>query len=580
MPKSFKKITKNAGTRRMSPRSLLRPGDAKVSTVLTTVLVIFMMLLLSVGAMGAWFLSLDLKRVEAMDRQNARTLLVQQLGNDMLEARVSLLVAANYLQEAAQRGDEDLALEAQAMVASARETMAVVNGLYDEFRKHTPDTAEERRRAASINSSYRPYIDDGVDPMLDALAGRDYLTFYYVNNELGIARATAFQRAIDEFGQYGSEVQQRFRAEARAAFRAAVITIGVALASGLLLLMVMRSLFRRTVVNRLVEAGKHFDRIAAGDLTARVEMRSSNEIGMLFDALRRMQESLTRTVSTVREGVHEITLGSREIFNGNTDLSSRTEQQAASLQETAASMEQLASTVRQNTENAAQADTLAKGASEVAERGGKAVSEVVATMSDIESSSSKMAEIVGVIDGIAFQTNILALNAAVEAARAGEQGKGFAVVAGEVRSLAQRSAQAAKEIKGLIEDSQNKVRTGASQAEVAGKIMQEVVGSVQGVTTIMGEISSASREQAEGIEQVNLAVTEMDGVVQQNAALVEQAAAAAGSLQDQAARLSEVVAVFKVGDGEVIELETDPARLASHAGYDDVDGSGQQPALT
>jgi methyl-accepting chemotaxis protein len=239
---------------------------------------------------------------------------------------------------------------------------------------------------------------------------------------------------------------------------------------------------------------------------------------------------------------------------GNTDLSSRTEQQAAALQETAASMEQLASTVRQNTDNAEQADKLAKGASEVAVRGGQAVSAVVATMDDISASSVKMAEIVNVIDGIAFQTNILALNAAVEAARVGEQGRGFAVVASEVRSLAQRSAQAAKEIKEQIEASLVKVKMGSQQASQAGHVMQEVVGSVQGVTAIMAEISSASHEQSDGIEQVNRAVTEMDGAVQQNAALVEQAAAAAGSLQDQAARLTQAVAVFKISTNEVIDV--------------------------
>ena len=304
----------------------------------------------------------------------------------------------------------------------------------------------------------------------------------------------------------------------------------------------------------LQEAGHHFDRIAGGDLTARIEARNTNEIGLLFAALKRMQESLTRTVSAVRRGVDEINVGSHEIAAGNTDLSSRTEQQAASLEETAASMEQLASTVKQNADNARQANQLAASASDVAERGGSAVSEVVTTMHGISASSRKISEIVSVIDGIAFQTNILALNAAVEAARAGEQGKGFAVVAGEVRSLAQRSAQAAKEIKGLIEDSVGKVGAGSQQVERAGATMQEIVASVKRVTDIMGEISAASEEQSSGIDQVNRAVSQMDEVTQQNAALVEEAAAAAGSLQEQAQRLAEAVAVFKINAGEVIEV--------------------------
>ena len=280
----------------------------------------------------------------------------------------------------------------------------------------------------------------------------------------------------------------------------------------------------RVILRPLRSVGESFDKIAAGDLTTRVEVNSTNEIGQLFAAVKRMQESLTRTVSAVRRGVDEINVGSREISAGNTDLSSRTEEQAASLEETAASMEQLASTVKQNADNARQANQLAASASDVAERGGSAVSEVVTTMQAISASSRKISEIVSVIDGIAFQTNILALNAAVEAARAGEQGKGFAVVAGEVRSLAQRSAQAAKEIKGLIEDSVGKVGAGSQQVERAGATMQEIVASVKRVTDIMGEISAASEEQSSGIDQVNRAVSQMDEVTQQNAALVEEAA--------------------------------------------------------
>ncbi|PWF21183.1 methyl-accepting chemotaxis protein [Corticimicrobacter populi] len=310
----------------------------------------------------------------------------------------------------------------------------------------------------------------------------------------------------------------------------------------------------RIVLRPLEQAGQELGLVAAGDLTHRVEVGSHNEIGKLFTAIRRMQESLSQVVMQVRQGVDEINTGSTEIAQGNTDLSSRTEEQAASLEETAASMEQLASTVKQNADNARQADQLAGTSMGVAQRGGVVVSEVVTTMHAISGSSHKIAEIVNVIDGIAFQTNILALNAAVEAARAGEQGKGFAVVAGEVRTLAQRSAQAAREIKTLIEDSVNKVQAGSRQVELAGETMKEIVDSVQRVTDIMGEISAASQEQSSGIEQVNRAVAQMDEVTQQNAALVEEAAAAASSLESQAQQLRQAVSVFKVSSREVIEM--------------------------
>ena len=288
--------------------------------------------------------------------------------------------------------------------------------------------------------------------------------------------------------------------------------------------------------------------VAAGDLTHTVTTSAKDETGALLTALGNMNNNLVSIVSQVRSGTDSIATASSEIAAGNLDLSSRTEQQAGSLEETASSMEELTGTVKQNADNARQANQLAITAAGIASRGGAVVAEVVATMGSINASSRTIVDIISVIDGIAFQTNILALNAAVEAARAGEQGRGFAVVASEVRNLAQRSSQAAKEIKGLIDDSVSKVDIGAKLVDQAGATMDEVVASVKRVTDIIGEISSASTEQTHGIEQVNQAIVQMDQVTQQNAALVEEAAAAAGSLQDQAHGLAQVVSVFKLNE--------------------------------
>ncbi len=291
--------------------------------------------------------------------------------------------------------------------------------------------------------------------------------------------------------------------------------------------------------------------VAAGDLSAHVVVDRKDEIGQLLQGLHDMSQNLLKTVREVRNGADTIATASSEIANGNLDLSARTEQQAGSLEETASAIEQLASTVKQNADNAREANQLALTASSVAVEGGAVVGQVVDTMGAINESSRRIVDIISVIDGIAFQTNILALNAAVEAARAGEQGRGFAVVASEVRSLAQRSASAAKEIKSLIDDSVDKVGSGTRLVEQAGKTMTEVVGSVKRVSDIVAEISSATQEQSTGIGEVNHAITQMDQVTQQNAALVEQAAAAAGSLQEQAARLAQVVSVFKL-DANVV----------------------------
>ena len=307
----------------------------------------------------------------------------------------------------------------------------------------------------------------------------------------------------------------------------------------------------RSITRPLGNAVAVAQKVAAGELTSQVHVDGKDEVTELLQALKDMNESLARTVGDVRTGSETITIASQEIASGNADLSARTETQASSLEETASSMEELTSTVKQNADNARQANQLAVSASSVAVKGGSVVAQVVDTMGSIKESSRKIVDIIGVIDGIAFQTNILALNAAVEAARAGEQGRGFAVVAAEVRNLAQRSAGAAKEIKELIGDSVDKVDTGSRLVDEAGQTMDLVVTSIRQVADIMGEITAATAEQSHGIEEINQAITQMDEMTQQNAALVEQAAAAAESMQEQSLRLAEAVSIFKLnGDGQ------------------------------
>ena len=330
----------------------------------------------------------------------------------------------------------------------------------------------------------------------------------------------------------------------------------VAVATGL----AFAFLIMRAITGPLQQALGVARQVARGDLSGHIEAGASNETGQLMAALKDMRDSLRGIVSEVRRGTDTIASASQQISGGNLELSSRTEEQASSLEETAASMEELTSTVRQNADNAQQANALARTASSSAARGGDTVGEVVRTMADISSASHKIGEIVGVIDGIAFQTNILALNAAVEAARAGEQGRGFAVVASEVRALAQRSATAAKEIKTLIANSAGKVEEGSRLVAQAGATMEEIVAGIAGVSTIMAEIAAASGEQSLGIEQVNQAVTQMDQVTQENAALVEEAAAASDALREQAQALSQLVATFRLDEREAAAAPAVPAQ--------------------
>ncbi len=373
-----------------------------------------------------------------------------------------------------------------------------------------------------------------------------------VSNLYNGASEAAFTAVVDAAGrlnQLSQQSAQQAQQSASDAYDTARwwLVVGVGLSA--IIAALCGALVTRSVTRPAQRAVQAANRIAQGDLSQNIVVDSQDEMGALLQALQRMQSSLVQTVNSVRSNAEGVATASAQIASGNSDLSGRTEEQASALEETAASMEQLGSTVRQNADNARQANQLALNASTVAVQGGDVVAQVVDTMKGINDSSRQISDIIGVIDGIAFQTNILALNAAVEAARAGEQGRGFAVVASEVRSLAQRSAEAAKEIKGLITASVERVEQGSQQADQAGETMTQVVSAIRRVTDIMGEISAASSEQSQGVAQVGEAITQMDQATQQNAALVEESAAAADSLQRQAQELVAAVAVFRLAQG-------------------------------
>jgi methyl-accepting chemotaxis protein len=411
-------------------------------------------------------------------------------------------------------------------------------------------TPEEKKLAETFIEQRNTFVAAGLAPAVKALRAGDIddakrLAVTHVRPLYAKASQT-----MDALLKLQLNVAKAEYDQAVARYTWTRVAAIAAIVGGLLLALIGAVFLIAGIVRPLNRAIALADAVAAGDLTTTIEADSSNETGRLLQALKRMNENLAALVGKVRTGVDSISTGSQQIAAGNADLSQRTEEQASSLEETASSMEELASTVKQNVENAKQANQLAASASEVAIKGGAVVGEVVQTMSSINDSSKKIADIIGVIDGIAFQTNILALNAAVEAARAGEQGRGFAVVASEVRTLAQRSAGAAKEIKALISDSVHKVENGTRLVDDAGKTMEEIVKSVARVTGIMAEIAAAAQEQSSGIEQVNTAVMQMDQVTQQNAALVEEAAAAAESMRQQAAGLGREVAVFKLAHGD------------------------------
>jgi len=513
----------------------------RVVTGLLCVLALFALLQLFSG--GMFFKTVSSDKDNFAYNQQLNTL-QQAMGTSW----VSLVQARNTLNRAGIRFLQDAQMSGSGasvkeLVALAGEELKQAEVNYQIFNDNLSEKGKTAENVLALQANYKAYHD--------ALA--ELMVFFTTGNFKGFVDQPTqsyqdkFQKDYTAWLDHNKELaQQGVEANQQAYSRSITIVIAT-LAVTLLMIILVWNLMRSMLIRPLRQSIEHIQHIARGDLTQTVEINVRNEIGDLLTSVQHMQQELVRTVRTVRDGSDAIYTGASEISIGNNDLSSRTEQQAASLEETAASMEQLTATVKQNAENARQASKLALTASETAQQGGRVVDGVVTTMKEIAGSSKKIADITSVIDGIAFQTNILALNAAVEAARAGEQGRGFAVVAGEVRSLAQRSAQAAKEIKGLIEDSVSRVNTGSVLVESAGETMSNIVSAVTRVTDIMGEIASASDEQSRGIDQVGLAVTEMDRVTQQNASLVEESAAAAAALEDQASHLKQAVSVFNIG---------------------------------
>jgi methyl-accepting chemotaxis protein len=505
----------------------------RIGTRLALAFMLVLLITTTVSVLGVWRLG-TLKDTS----QQIATLEMQR---SLLAQRWASQISINWVRASAALKTRDTAY-----IDALTKDMAATSRAISEDQKELESLivdAEGKELLAAVASNRKTYVDARAALIKRQQAGEDIASV--VDSELR-PLAEIYLKAVDQVAVHARQMlaDTQDKANATAVRSQWVQSIGAALA--VLLGMVLAFLVTRSIVRPVQQAAASTRHIAEGDLTTDIPARGSDEVAQLLQSLAAMQHNLAQIVSRVRQGSDAVSTSSAEIAQGNHDLSARTESQASALQETAASMEELSSTVRQNADNARQANQLAQSASTVAVQGGEVVAQVVDTMKGINDASRKIADIISVIDGIAFQTNILALNAAVEAARAGEQGRGFAVVAGEVRTLASRSAEAAKEIKALISDSVGRVEQGTALVDRAGATMNEVVASIRRVTDIMGEISAASSEQSSGVSQIGEAVTQMDQATQQNAALVEEMAAAASSLKSQAQELVNTVAVFKV----------------------------------
>jgi methyl-accepting chemotaxis protein I, serine sensor receptor len=513
-------------------------NNITIKSRLVMVIGILSALLIAIGGLGLYGINQSNEGLKTVYEDRTVPAVDLATVNDHWQViRMNAVVAAN---------SDNIAV-AQARTADTAQRDAENQKIWNAFMQTTL-TTEEAAFAETYMQNEKAYVESRNRTMQLASNGEFEAARENAMKDAGPKFAVLHKNIFDLINLQARVASEEY-AEAQSNFNTTFLVTSVAVALGVLLAIVIGVMLIRAIVGPLNEAIAVANAVASGDLTSRIEAKSNNETGKLLQALKQMNDNLVDLVGKVRAGTDSISTASGEIASGNADLSQRTEQQASSLEETASSMEELTSTVKQNADNARQANQLAVGASDVAVKGGAVVGQVVQTMSSINESSKKIVDIISVIDGIAFQTNILALNAAVEAARAGEQGRGFAVVATEVRTLAQRSAAAAKEIKELIGDSVNKVEDGTRLVDEAGATMDEIVSAVKRVTDIMAEISAASQEQSAGIEQVNQAVTQMDEVTQQNAALVEEAAAAAESMQEQSHGLIEAVSVFKLTGG-------------------------------